>query len=441
MILAYEMTWTGAAHAPGNSATLQTIARALPDQQIRVFADPSHLSELNADPALAVHSKISFHAITPSPHFHSRTHIVSPRRFQDEFAIIRSTLRKAPACEPCLLVLLSATPTAIFAASLVARTARRKVMVQVGLHGNLNELMGWRSRNPLIRAFDLPSALAARHGGRVRFLVLEEAIRQEMARIAPHAAAITDVLPLPVNLAEVAISREQPLEYPVRIGLVGQATEAKGITPFLALARYFNDHYPGLAEFHLVGQPRRDDDLTRFAPLAHPVRHEALPRSDFIRRLARLHFICLPMQPGYYSLSASGALIDAITWLRPIIATRVPIIADLADRFGDIGYVCENDAAMREAVRSLLDPLDPQRYRRQAEALRRARDERLPERLAHRYRTIVEEKFERVRRPPIEESCPCSPFRRRSEREGCPPRGEISPPMSKPDEANPPQTA
>lgn len=387
------MLWTGVAHAAGNSATIQTVARAFPEQQIRVFADLSHLSELRADTTLAAHTNVSFCEIELCPHFQSKTHIVSARRFRHELETIRAALKQAPPSEPCLLLLLSATPTAIFAASLVARTARRKVMVQVCLHGNLNELTSWRSRNPLVRAFDLSSALAARHGRRVRFLVLEEAIRHEMRGIAPHVASLTDVLPHPVNLADAVFYCEQSLSHPVRIGLVGQATEAKGITPFLALARYFNARYPGLAEFHLVGRTRHGDDVTRFAPLAHSVGNEALSRPEFLARLARLHFVCLPMQPGYYNLSASGALIDAITWLRPVIATRVPIVADLAERFGDIGYVCSDEAEMRDAITSVIRCPDPRRYHQQTAALRRARDERIPERLAQDYRAMIRDGF------------------------------------------------
>lgn len=393
MIIAFEPVWTAATHAPGNSATLQTMAQAFPRQQIAVLADPSHISVLRADPPLAALSNIAFREAAVCPHFQFKTHVVSARRFRYELAALRTALAQAPAEEPCLLMLLSATPTAIFAASLVACTARRRVMVQVCLHGNLNELTGWRSRNPLVRAFDLTAALAAQHHGKVRFLVLEEAIRRELARIAPRAALVTDVLPLPVNRAEIALCEYTPLDYPVRIGLVGQATEVKGITPFLALARYCQVQYPGLAEFDLVGRVIPGDDLARFAPLASAVKTSSMPRTEFQARLARLHYICLPVQPSYYSLSASGALIDAITWLKPVIATRLPIIADLAERFGDIGYLCQDEAEMRQTVDSILHCLDPDRYRQQGAALRRARAERIPERLAERYRSIIHREF------------------------------------------------
>src|SRR5690348_15453996 len=128
------MTWTGTTHAPGNSATLQTVALACPYQRVRVFADPSHLRELQRDSALTAYGNVAFSPIELSPHFRGKTHIVSARRFRQELATIRAGLAAAPRDEDCLILLLSATPTAIFAASLASRlsgSGRRRTGVQV----------------------------------------------------------------------------------------------------------------------------------------------------------------------------------------------------------------------------------------------------------------------------------------------------------------------
>ncbi|HEY1934326.1 MAG TPA: hypothetical protein VGG99_20145 [Acetobacteraceae bacterium] len=399
MILVCEPFWTGTQHAPGNSATIQTIARAFPGQQVRVSAEATHLRELQADTALTAHPNASLSAIAVSPVFPSKPQIVSARRALTEFGALRAALRAAPPGEPVLLMLLSATPTAIFAASWLARSARRRIGVQIGLHGNLNEMQGWRPRNPLARMFDLRSALGARHGGKVRFLVLENAIRTALAELLPSAAAVTDVLPLPINLTELAVVRDVAFDPPLRIGLVGQATEAKGITAFLALAREFGASHADKVAFHVVGRAVPGDDMTRFAPLAEVPPTSQFPREEFLQRLARLHYVCLPLQPGYYNLSASGALIDAVTWLKPVIATPVPIMRDMFQQFGDIGYLCRDMDEMRSIVATLLNAPDAARYARQVEAIRKARDSRMPDALAADYRRIVDRGFTRLLTP------------------------------------------
>ena len=266
---------------------------------------------------------------------------------------------------------------------------RRRIKVQVGLHGNLNDAFGWRTRNPLTRSIDLRAALTSRHGGRVRFLVLENAIRRALAEQASVPPDTIDVLPLPISQRESETAEPNTLTLPLRIGLVGQATEAKGITPFLGLAREFAATHPDAVRFHLVGNAPAGSDLTALAILGEPVPTLHIPRTEFVAKLRRLHYVCLLLQPSYYELSASGALLDAITWLRPIISTPMPIIKDLFDRFGDIGELCDDLPGMRAAISRLAVAPDPARYQRQVANLRRIRSSRTPQALAADYRSLI----------------------------------------------------
>jgi hypothetical protein len=390
------MIWTGTHHAPGNSTSIQTIARALPEQEIRIYADSTHLAELQSDPSLTALSQVSFRPITVSRHFRFKTHVVSLRRGIHECATMWRALRDVPRDEPCLLFLISATPTAMFAAAMIDRISRRVAGVQIGLHGNLSDIFAWRSRNPLVRAFDLRSAMSGRHSGHLRYLVLEEAIRRELLRVMPEAARVTDVLPHPVIQAERDCVIPVPYHLPLRIGLVGQATEAKGVTPFLELARKLKARHGDKVCFEVIGRAPPGSDLARFAVLDEPVTHEHLSRAAFRARLAQLHYVCLPFQTGYYNLSASGAFIDAVTWLKPIIACRVPIVEDAFTCFGELGHLCHDASEMCDLVEGLVTQPDPGRYAAQVEALRQAREVRTPDALARDYRGIVARGFPRL---------------------------------------------
>lgn len=387
-ILVLEMTWTGTTHAPGNASTIRTAMAAFPGQPMHVFADPSHLRELQRDPELAT-SHLQWTPITPSPLFPGQTGVVSFRRMAREAAILRAALRTVPRRHPCLVLLLSATPTAIFAASWLARL-RPRCAVQAGLHGNLNDITGTRPRNPFTRALDLPAALRSRHGGKLRFLVLEPGIVAALARLEPAAVPRTDVLKLPVNDAEIPASSPPPEpSTPLRAGFVGQATAAKGIAVFLRLATSLTARFPGQIVFHLVGRAIPGADLSSFGPLAEPATTQHLPRSEFLERLARLHYVVLPFQPGYYDLAASGALLDALTWLKPVVALR----GGLADAFfaegGDIGHLCATEETMLATLERLVTQPDPARYASQLRAIATMRHTRLPEKLSRGYREIT----------------------------------------------------
>ena len=227
--------------------------------------------------------------------------------------------------------------------------------------------------------------MRAPHGGILRFLVLEPCIRDELARWRPAAAARTDVLPLPINLQEAA---DNPLGLPgapLRVGFVGLATPDKGIGLFLEVARRMRAAHGGRIAFHLVGRLMHGADLAGYDVLDEPPSDHHLPRGEFVRRLAALHYVMLPFRPGYYDLAASGALIDAITLLKPVIATHTGFVDALFAEAGDVGHLCNDDAALGQVLEAVLAMPDPSRYARQVAALQTARTQREPARLAVTY--------------------------------------------------------
>ena len=394
MILAFDMRLSR--HVPFNSAILQTIAHAVPQQVIRMYAHESRLAELQTDPLLTGNRQIEYHGIEISSHYRTQSQVVSVRRFLDEFKTLFRALQQAPRGEYCLVVLLVASSTAILASLLLAMTGWRRVGIVVCLHGDIASLTGWRSRNPVIRRFDMQGMLRRRHRQPIRYLVFEESVKQELGKLVPQTLAFTDVLPHPANVAEVAFCRDLALRYPVRIGIVGQATEAKGITPFLETAKLFKARYGERVEFYLVGRVFPGDDILRFAALDGPISTENISRDAFRDFLGRLHFVFLPLQPEYYRLSPSGALLDAITWLKPIIATSVPIVSDIFTHYGDIGYLCSGTADMQRALETVLTEMDALRYANQVKAMQRVREARLPAALAQELRTILTSHFPKL---------------------------------------------
>lgn len=389
MILIFEMSWTGTIHAPSNSATAQIVARAFPDQRVRIHADPSHLRELQADTALTELPNVRFVPIAISPLFPGSPANVAWGRFRQEYRTVQAALRTVPRHEGTLVFLLSTTATGPFAAAWAARLSGRRSAVQVGFHGNLNDATGWRPRNPVRRAFDTRAALAARYPVPLRFLVLEDGIRTALAGFMPAAARRADVLQLPVNTAEVPPDDGPDLAAPVRIGFVGLGTAAKGMDTFLSVAARARARWGNRVQFIHVGRVGRDADPADFTPLAYPPATEHLPRAEFQARMATLHYVFLPFRRGYYDLSASGALLDAITWRKPVITTRVPLSEQFFADYGDIGTLCDDEAGLDAAIDDILLNNDAARYARQVQALRGAVRARGVGALAAGYRKTV----------------------------------------------------
>jgi glycosyltransferase involved in cell wall biosynthesis len=393
VILALEMTRTGGAHAVINSAMLQIVATACPGQVVRIYADPTHLEELRQDEHLRTFDALEFVAAPTPKMFLDRTHIVSVARFRQEFAIVRTALAALPAAEPCFVILLSATPTAIWAAGLAARLSGRVAGVHVCLHGNLNDAFGWRTRNPLARRFDLTATLEAKLPAKIRYVVFEKHIVEALERLAPRAAAITDLIPHPVSLGDVpaGLDGQPSLQKPLHVGLVGRGSREKGFPDFLDIVARVTAAFPGECLFHVVGLVQQPFmDAAARAPLVEPPGATPLSREEFRARLRQLHFIMLPFRKGYYDLSASGGLLDALTWLKPVLASRVPLTRDFFAEYGDIGYLSDDLAA---TVADIVTTVDARRYETQVDALKRARSQRSPEALAPIYRAALRNGF------------------------------------------------
>jgi hypothetical protein len=388
VIIIVELMDDGIAHAPGNSQWTQVIAKAAPHQTVRLLGPARHIAALRADPNLTAHPNVRLEEIPVIAELRSRVNVATIKRFREEFSILRAELAAVPHDEPCLVVFAAATPTAVHAARLAGRLLRRRVEVQMVLHGFANEVEGWRSRNPLARRFDLRGLMDRPPPG-VRFLVLERAIAAELGRIVPASAERIDVLPLPVNADEIDSAAVVPFGLPLKVALVGQTTPPKGIGPFLETARDFKARYGEAIEFHVVGRRFPDTDRAALSVLAREIPEEFMSRAEFRERLAPIHYVFLPLQPVYYRLSPSGALIDAITWLKPLIASDIPICADAFAEGGDIGYLCHDLPAMQAALHSIMQNPDGVRYAAQVEAMRRLRQRRLPCSLVPAYADII----------------------------------------------------
>ena len=81
-------------------------------------------------------------------------------------------------------------------------------------------------------------------------------------------------------------------------------------------------------------------------------------------------------------------LLDSIAWQKPIIATQLPILKSIQQKFGDIGYLCGNNE-FSETISSIILKNDCERYKRQVLNMSHVKASRSPETLAMKYHEIV----------------------------------------------------
>lgn len=363
-IVVLEPAWDGLAHLPANLGLLRVIKAAHPQADVWFVGGASHI-QLMRDMA--------------PPDLWSQLHVIDWPAYEDQHPLPSDIwaryqrLKQLPdhlIQRADLLVLSSCTATVLSALSAMGLGARTCAV----LHGNAGELEGWRSRNPLRRLCDFPSALQrfCRHGGRV--IVIEERIRANMSQqypwLAPQLVCLAHPL-LPEESAPDGFTRV--LQAPIRIGFAGLASTAKGFAEFLTLARTLSEQHPGQFEFCAVGMLPRESKGLDQSVLSEPAA-EPLPRPAFISRLNTLQYLFVWHHDSYYSNAASGVVYDAINLGIPLLGRNRSQLADWAEHGIDVAHAFDT----LEQVMEFLMTLDPQaqapHYQRQCANLSALRD-------------------------------------------------------------------
>jgi glycosyltransferase involved in cell wall biosynthesis len=381
MVLFYELTQYGMSHAPFTRAFVEMVAHACPGEPLTIYGQPSHLEAAFGQPSAVLDGRLSKLPYTPpSP---------DPSNFwtlmTDTLRFLRQTYGPLRAQRPTV-IFLTGQPHHIWAAKLY-RMMTPGFRCHLALHGDVVGIRYPRARNPLVRLRDYTTAIAHRNHPDVRLIALETHIRANIGQEIPGSAEFIDVIRHPCMPADTAWQTVNPSERELRFGLLGIAGKSKGLDVYARLALRVRRDLARRPEFRLVGKLQGSADQLDLSGIGGPLpfSQDFLPREVFDSEVARLHYVVLPYNMAYYGLSASGVLLDVLRWRRPVIAFDTPVIRELAERFGDIGVICRDEAEMAAAVDQLLVDFDPARYAQQQRNLDAAYRSRLPDAAADEY--------------------------------------------------------
>jgi glycosyltransferase involved in cell wall biosynthesis len=384
MIFIYELVQTEISHGPFTRAFVQTVAYAFPHEEITIFARASHLAAVLHEPDPLLDQRLKKVAY-PAPDV---PHGAFWRRMMATFKFLRKTYSPVAAQRP-QVVFFSTEPHHIWAVRLF-KLFEPGFRCHMVLHGDINSVKNPRSRNPLHRARDYSTALGNGNKPDLRFIVLENHIRTNLAALIPATASVTDVVRHPCMPDNADWQTFTPEAGRMRFGLLGIAGRSKGLDVFSRLAKSVRHDAASRADFRLIGKVQAGNASLDMSGISGPLPFspEWLPRDVFDSEISALHYVVLPYNMEYYGLSASGVLQDVLRFRKPVIAFDTPVIRELAERFGDIGHICANEEDMAHAANELLANFDAERYARQRQNVDKAYRSRLPDAAAAEYAQV-----------------------------------------------------
>lgn len=385
VIVCEPQCW-GFEHVPLNAALLDTVRLAYPSSGIVFFGEKEHISYVRRELALAEQDeqKITFRCIKVP-----NRQLGGWRRMPDEFVWCSRILAEALHKEAKLLVLCSITNTGLLALKYLMHRRRFKLPTIAVLHGCLAGITGRQSRRPWNWIIGLGRVLSLPHPANLLFIVLGDSILREVRVLKPKQKmqwrSLDHPYLWPQNNSydlDVMCRADRCLSF----GYFG--VSGKGFDIFCRLA---DEIAPctTIARFVMVGfysGPKGKKPYSRFIPVIpeHP-----LLREEYEVLANQITYVVSTAKLGNYRLVASGTFLDALAFLKPGIYLSNDYIKYYFNLMGDIGYLCDSYEEMAETIKNIISDFPMNRYKQQAENIRRGRAIFEPVTLAPRLREIM----------------------------------------------------
>ena len=361
IVLFNALTW-GFEHVPFDAALIASLEQAFPDEPIHFFAEAEHLRQTRAH--------LSLRNQADSRHGGSvvwREIVIPPRqaplgrRLRDDVVLARHLLSEAQRLGASRVVSCCMHPRSGLPALKMLAAFYRRPDVAFIHHAGLLSLLSSRRYHPLLTFAN----------GRVKQVVLGSSICTEVVRRLPAMSGHLSAIRHPYLFDPTAPSELPTAGAPgssLRFSFLGMVAENKGFADFARLADEFTGGpVPDAARFDLIGGVPADATTAIPASVRSHAAAGPLTREAYERLLQETSYTIFPYQPGFYSLVASGAVLDTLAAGKPLIALRNAQFQEMFEAMGDIGYLCGDLAEMRAVVAGIVKDPPRARYRQQSE--------------------------------------------------------------------------
>ncbi|QEM67236.1 glycosyltransferase [Geobacter sp. FeAm09] len=363
MIIACEPVCHGFEHALVNAAVLSVVAEAFPGQELLFLADEGHIGYVASDPIISTRGGVAFEPLALPARKSSGS-----ERFKHEFSMVAALFAMAEQRGASLVVFTCISDETLRAIKLLAAKFPKLKCVAV-LHGVLASvlkrpsLFPWKNRNTFRTWF------LKQNSPQLTYILMGDSIERELVARFPEMRPYVASIDLPYRFAPPC--EHEPFgDRTVTFGSLGVIRKAKGSDAFLRLANEVAaSRHSWQPRFVCVG-PVVDKKLRKLLGPAVTVPSPDAPLSadEFALHARQLDYAVFLHGADAYTLTASGALFDAFSYLKPLIALRNPFFTSYFEKMGNIGYLCDSYEDVRRTVMEILDnpPLDEYMLQRQA---------------------------------------------------------------------------
>ena len=350
-------------HAPFNAALLHAVALAYPAVTVSFRSLPGHTEAVRgllARYAPEIVERIAWRPIQPT----SGSSL--PARWRANSRLLREVLK------PGERVLFSSVSRMQLLQ--LKRILKPGDEVRAVLHGDLDRIEQPVTERFPASLFALQNVLLSAHRGDLRYVLLSESIRAHLPPRFNSVMCNAAVMDHPYHFPALQPAPPGPIVF----GIFGNTGEAYLLEE---VARAVKALQPDL-RFSVVGFLANAETVARIAPLAEGAGHTPIPQKEFIRRTATVTYCLWLSPPDTFRLRASGTLLDALAYGKPLVYTANPFIDAYFQKTPGIGVRCETLAEVPAAILHLAAQHTPARYAAAQAAIAHFRTRFTPEALA-----------------------------------------------------------
>jgi len=192
----------------------------------------------------------------------------------------------------------------------------------------------------LARIFFLNQKIKISEG--LYFSVLGDAIKQNISEIIDDKKALKFIsVDHPYLFRDGNKKIKDGTE--LKIATVGTINKTKGLFSFLEFANKINSKIKGKIKISVVGSSTENFNLFNGSGIVLSSNNSALlSRDDFNNKVNELDYILFFYPTNSYTITASGAIMDAINFEKPILALRNTYFQYVFNKYGAFGFLFEN---------------------------------------------------------------------------------------------------
>lgn len=230
-----------------------------------------------------------------------------------------------------------------------------KKKVLIICHGELELFATKVSRRKLSFLYTSLNKLSFKYllkNSKVKIIVLGKSIKNNLLNIFPQISDNVIAINHPYIFKEIK-RHHHKLNKSLTIGTVGVLTPQKGLNELIDISQYFSKEInTGALKIKVIGKTINTLNKHNYKNIEWSS-EIFIPREVFDKEIDSLDFILYLYPKESYKLTASGAIFDAISREKPIIALNNAYFQETIGNF-NVGYLCNSLAELKSKIEYLL---------------------------------------------------------------------------------------